>query len=1052
MNLSAPFILRPVATTLLAIGLFLAGATAYLFLPVASLPAVDFPTIRVSAAQPGADPMTMAATVAAPLERRLGEIPGVAEMTSASSLGSTSITAQFDLNRSVDGAARDVQAAINAAMTDLPSDLPTPPTFRKFNPAASPILILALTSKTMRPSAIYDAADTVVAQRIAQTPGVADVSVSGAEQPAIRVRVDPVAIAAMGVSMEDVRAALANANATGPLGAFDGARLAETIAVNDQLRTVRDYEQIVVKAANGAVARLSAIATVEQSTRNTRSAAWFNREPAVLLIITRQAGANVIDTVDRIRDALPEIEQRIPADIEISILSDRTQTIRASVRDMQFTLGASIALVMLVVFLFLRRAAATVAAGVAVPLALAGAFAAMWALGFSINNLSLMALVISVGFVVDDAIVMIENAFRHIERGASPLDAALKGAREIGFTVAAISVSLIAAFIPLLFMGGIVGRLFREFSVTLAVAIAVSMLVSLSVTPMICAHYVRSAPSRTATRLDRLAEGALAALLRAYASSLRAVLAHRALAALSLLLTIALTVYLYVVTPKGFFPQDDSGLIFGSVSGATDISYSQMLQLQQRATEIALSDPAVAAVGSSVGGSMFGGAVNNGRLFISLTPLAERGVSAARVVDRLRGRLQAIPGARVFMVAAQDLRVGGRQSRSQYQFTLWGPDFDELQAWVPRVQERLRRLPGVIDVSTDREQGGLQAGVTIDRAAATRLGVRVLDISNALNNAFSQRQVSTIYTQRNQYRVILETDPRFQRDPSDLDRVHVEGAGGVQIPLSAVARFERGTAPLVVNHQGSFPAVTITFNLAADMPIEIATDAIRRAVAEMHPPDSLRADFAGDARAFAQTVGAQPLLILAALIAVYIVLGVLYESLIHPLTIISTLPSAGLGALLALAMFRAELTVIAFIGIILLIGIVKKNGILMVDFALDGERRRGLSAEQAIYEACIERFRPILMTTLAALLGAAPLALAAGPGAELRRPLGIAIIGGLAASQALTLYTTPVIYLQLDRLRRRWRGRALEPDGPAVGGEAGARENAFPEVNSRSIS
>jgi multidrug efflux pump subunit AcrB len=680
----------------------------------------------------------------------------------------------------------------------------------------------------------------------------------------------------------------------------------------------------------------------------------------------------------------------------------------------------------MVVFMFLRRAAATTAAGITVPLSLAGTCAAMWLAGFSVNNISLMALVVSVGFVVDDAIVMIENAFRNLEKGATPFEAALAGARQIGFTVISISISLIAAFIPLLFMGGIVGRLFREFSVTLAFAIAVSTLVSLSVTPMICAHYVGKPPSTNATRFDRLIDGILSLLMQFYRTSLLAVLRHRPAAMLSFLLTIAATVYLYIYTPKGFFPQDDTGLIFGSVTAATDVSFPQMLQLQQRATGIIMSDPAVAAVGSSVGGSGFG-TVNNGRLFASLKPLDERGVPTARVVDRLRAKLQAIPGVRVFMVPAQDLRVGGRQSRSQYQFTLWGSNFEELQAWVPRVQERIRPFPGIVDVATDREQGGLQAAVAIDRVAAARLGVQVQDIDNALNDAFSQRQISTIFTQRNQYRVILEVEPRYQRDPSDLSKLYVGTSGGAQVPLSAVARIEKSTMPLVINHQGAFPAVTITYNLTSDMPIERATNAIREAVAEMHLPDSLRTDFAGDARAFAQSVGAQPLLILAALIAIYIVLGVLYESLAHPLTIISTLPSAGLGALLALAIFKAELTVIAFIGIILLIGIVKKNGIMLVDFALEGERERGLSPERAVFEACMERFRPILMTTMAALLGAVPLLVATGPGAELRRPLGMTIIGGLVISQILTLYTTPVIYLMLSQLHRIWWGAASAP-------------------------
>jgi multidrug efflux pump len=1028
MNFSAPFIRRPIGTTLISIGLFLVGAVAYDFLPVANLPSVDLPTIRVSAGRPGADPLIMAKTVAAPLERRLGEISGVTEITSTNSMGNTSIIVQFDLSRNIEGAARDVQAALNAALTDLPGDLPSLPTSRKMNPAATPILIIALTSKTISPSAIYDAADTVIAQRISQVAGVADVSVSGAEQPAVRVRVNPVALASMGVSMEDVRTAIVNANAAGPLGTFDGTALAESIATNDQLRTAHEYRGIIVKNINGTVIRLSDIASVEQSTRNSRSAAWFNKQPAVLLVINKQADANVIDTVDAIKDMLPTLKRWVPADIDISILSDRTQTIRASVTDMQLTLAATAILVMGVVFTFLRRGAATIAAGITVPLSLAGTCAAMWLAGFSINNLSLMALAVAVGFVVDDAIVVIENTFRNLEHGHRPLRAAMEGARQIGFTVISISVSLIAAFIPLLFMGGIVGKFLREFSVTLAFAIAISTVVSLSVTPMICAHFVRAAPSPNATWFDRLVEAVLRVLVTAYGRSLAVVLRYRAVTLIVLAATIALTVDLYIKTPKGLVPQDDSGLLFGSVTASTDVSYQTMVDLQQRATDIVLDDPAVAGVGSSVGGSAFSGSVNNGRLFVSLKPLSERGVTSAQVVDRMRGRLTAIPGVRVFLVSAQDVRVGGRQSRSQYQFTLWDPDFDELQEWVPRVQERIRQIPGIVDVSTDREQGGLQANVVIDRVAAARLGVKIQDIDNALNNAFSQRQISTVFTQRNQYRVILEVEQQFQTDPSDLEQVYVPTASGGSAPLSSVARFEKGTSPLVINHQGQFPAVTITYNLAPGMPIETASRAIARAVAELHLPDTLHAEAAGEALAFVQSAGAQPLLILAALIAVYIVLGVLYESLAHPLTIISTLPSAGLGALLALLMFKAELTVIAFIGIILLIGIVKKNGIMLVDFALEGERRLGLSPERAIYDACIARFRPILMTTMAALLGALPLVIATGPGSELRRPLGMTIIGGLVVSQILTFYTTPVIYLLLDKLHRRLWGGAVPPD------------------------
>ena len=1022
MNFSYPFIRRPVGTTLLAIGLFLIGAVAYRFLPVASLPTVEFPTIRVSASRPGADPSVMAATVAAPLERQLAGISGVTEITSVSSLGSTNITIQFDLNRNIDGAARDVQAALNAALTDLPGDLPTLPAFRKANPAAAPILILALTAKTTLPSAIYDAADSIIAQRIAQVDGVAEVSVNGSEQPAIRIRVNPIAIASMGFSMEDVRIAVANANATGPLGVFDGPDRAQTIAFNEQLREVRQYETLVVKVANGNVIRLSAIASVEQSVRNSRSAAWFNLQPSVLLVITKQSDANVIETVDQIRELLPELKRWIPADIEFSVLSDRTQTIRASIRDMQLTLGVTIVLVMLVVFVFLRRAAPTIAVGVTVPLSLTGTCAAMWVAGFSIDNLSLMALAVSVGFVVDDAIVMIENVFRNLEKGYSPLRATIDGARQIGFTVISISASLVAAFIPLLFMGGVVGRLFREFSVTLAFAIVISTVVSLSVTPMICAHFVRAAPSSNATTLDRWVESILRRMIDAYATSLNFVLRHRMLTLLVFLATIALTVELYIKTPKGYFPQDDTGLIFGGTRASPDISFEAMKELQQRATEIVLSDPAVASIGSSVGTSGFNASVNQGRLFISLKPLSERGISTQAFINRMRPKLTNIGGMRVFMVAAQDVRAGGRQSSSTYQFTLWDSDLEELQRLVPRVLARVQQLPELTDVNTDREQGGLQANVIIDRQVAARLGVRIQDIDNALNNAFSQRQISTIYSQRNQYRVILEIDPQFQRDPSDITRIYVNGSGNTQVALSSVARVEKGLAPLVVNHQGQFPAVTISYNLAANVTLEQASIAIQRAVAELHLPDTLHAEAAGDARQFAQSATAQPLLILAALLAVYIILGVLYESLAHPLTIISTLPSAGLGALLALQMFNAELTVIAFIGIILLIGIVKKNGIMMVDFALAGERERGLSPERAIYEACLARFRPILMTTMAALLGALPLVIASGPGSELRRPLGMTIIGGLLVSQILTLYTTPVIYLLLDRLHRRLWG------------------------------
>jgi hydrophobe/amphiphile efflux-1 (HAE1) family protein len=1030
-SFSEPFIRRPVGTTLLAVGLLLVGVVAYRFLPVASMPTVDFPTISVTANRPGADPETMAATVAAPLERRLGEIPGVTEMTSRSSLGTTRITVQFDLNRNIDGAARDVQAALNAALTDLPGDLQSRPSFRKSNPAATPIMILALTSKTVPPSALYDAADTVVAQRLSQIEGVAEVSVNGAEQPAIRIRVNPVALASMGLNMEDVRTAIANTNGIGAIGAFDGNERTVTISTNDQLRTAPDYDPIVVRSANGTVVRLSAVSSIEAGVRNSRSAGWFNGQPSVLLVINKQSDSNVIETVDRIRELIPEIKRWISPGIDISVLSDRTGTIRASIHDMQLTLVATIILVMFVVFVFLRRAAATLAAGVTVPLSLAGTCAMMWVAGFSIDNLSLMALAVSVGFVVDDAIVMIENCFRNLEKGMSPFRAAIEGAQQIGFTVISISISLVAAFIPLLFMTGVVGRVFREFSVTLAFAIAVSTAVSLTLTPMICAHFVRTPPSLDATWLDRAVERVLGLMVRSYARSLGIVLNYRGLTLLVMAATMAITAMLYVRTPKGFFPSDDTGLIYGGTRASSEISFNLMYELQQKAEAIVRADPAVAGVGSSIGSSGWNASVNRGNLFISLKPLSERGGATTQaVVTRLRLKTADIPGLNVFFFAMQDVRVGGRQGDSTYQYTLWDTDYGELLQWAPRVFAKIQTVPGLVDVSTDREQGGMQVNVSIDRVAASRLGVRVQDISNALNNAYAQRQVSTLYTQRNQYRVILEIDPQYQRDPTDLNRIYVSGANNTQVPLAAVTTITRGLTPLVVNHQGQFPAITVSFGLAEDMTISEATRRIDQAVAELHIPDTLHAEFAGDARAFRQSIGAQPLLIIAALIAVYIVLGVLYESLAHPLTIISTLPSAGLGALLALQIFNTELSLIAFIGIILLIGIVKKNGIMMVDFALEGERKRGLAPDRAIFEACLERFRPIMMTTMAALLGAIPLVVATGPGSELRRPLGITIVGGLIVSQMLTLYTTPVIYLLLDKLHRRlWGSRVHHERG-----------------------
>jgi multidrug efflux pump len=1022
-SISEPFIRRPVGTTLLGIGLFLAGLVAYEFLPVASVPNVDSPSIRVSASRPGADPSVMAGTVAAPLERRLGEIAGIDQITSTSSLGSTSIQLQFTIGRDIDRAARDVQAAINASLADLPSDLPSLPRFRKSNSAAAPVFVLALTSKTVSTSALYDVADTVIAQRISQVPGVGEVTVSGADQPAVRIALNPVALSNAGIATEDVRNAIVNANPLGPVGIFNGGRQSETLSINKQMRTAAEFRDIVIKSSNGNFVRLSDIAEIEDSVRNARSIAWFNKQPAVLIQVTKQGDANVIETVDRVRELIPALKQWIPAGVEISTLIDRTGTIRASVEDMQLTLLATALLVMVVVFVFLRRLAPTIAAGVSVPLALAGTCAGMWLAGFSIDNLSLMALAVSVGFVVDDAIVMIENMYRNLEHGMRPYQAALEGARQIGFTVLSISLSLMAAFTPLIFMDGIVGRLLREFSLTLAFAIVVSTVVSLTITPMICARYIKETTSDTATWLDRIVEGSLSRTVTFYERTLRVVLGFPILTLMVFFATIALTVTLYVKTPKGYFPTDDSGFVVGSTRASADTSFQTMLGLQQRIADIVMADPAVAGIGSVLGG---GATSNRGTLYITLkSPVERDGLTTALVIDRLRRNLGSVAGIRLFMFAAQDIRAGGRQSDSEYQYTLSSADLDLLQKWAPIVAKRMETVEGITDISSDRDPGGLQFTLAIDRQKASALGTAVQDIDNALNNAFSQRQIATVYTERNQYMVVLEIDHKFQGDPSNLDRIFVASTSGAQVPLSAIAHFQRTLSPLAVYHSQSFPSTTVSFNLLPAVPLEVATTNIQRAVDELHMPEGIRGSFDGNARDFNRTSGRQPLLILGALVAMYIVLGVLYESLAHPLTIISTLPSAGLGALLALQVTNTPLTIIAFVGIILLIGIVKKNGIMMVDFALDAERRRGLSSAEAIFEACSVRFRPILMTTLAALFAGIPLVIASGPGTELRRPLGITIIGGLLVSQILTLYTTPVIYLLIDRLRRRSEPAAI---------------------------
>ncbi|MFZ4787814.1 MAG: efflux RND transporter permease subunit [Beijerinckiaceae bacterium] len=1016
VNLSEPFIKRPIVTTLMAVGLMFAGLLAYLDLPVSSLPAVDFPTIRVSASRPGADPATMAATVAAPLERRLGEIAGVTEITSTSSLGNSAITIQFDVKRKIDNAARDVQAALNAAATDLPSDLPSLPVFRKTNPAAAPVLVLAIRSDSIPTSDLYDISDSVIAQRIAQVAGVAEVTVNGAEQPAIRVKVDPARLAAMGLGIDEVRTALVSANALGPVGSFDGENQAEMLATNAQLVTIEDFKRVIVAVRNSVAVTLGDVADVRSGVRNTRAAGWFNGKPAVLLIITKQPQANVIETVDKVKALIPELRRWIPASVEMAIVSDRTSTIRASISDLMVTLCAAIVLVMLVVWLFLRRGAQILAVGMTVPLSLAGSFAAMWVAGFTLDNLSLLAITISVGFVVDDAIVVVENIHAQLERGATRLQAALEGARQIGFTVFSISLSLIAAFIPMLFLDGAVGRMFREFALTLTFAIAVSTFVSLTVAPMICSRLMKRDSDTTRSRLDQIFEQGLEWLSQSYQASLIPVLRHPWLTILTFVLVIGASVALFRALPKGGFPQDDTGLIFGFTEASADVSFGAMIGLQQRVADIVLADPAVASASSFIGASGGIASVNQGRILISLKPFAERGISSNAVVIRLRKSLAAVTGIWLFMVPVQDLRVGGRVGKSPFQFTLWGQDLDALQTWAPRAVAALKAAPELVDVSTDKINGGLQLNLVIDRTRAAQLGVKIQAIDAVLGDSFGQKQVATLYSQRNQYRVVMESDR--QRDPNDLNALYVTGTGGVQVPLSTLVRFERGISPLLVNHQGQFPAITITYDVAPNVSQDAAFKAVRRVIEGLHLPDTLNSDFAGDAKAFSAAAGTQGLLILAAFVAVYLILGILYESLVHPLTIISTLPSAGLGALLSLWLFGMELTLIAMIGIILLIGIVKKNGIMLVDFAIAAQREQQLSPYDAIYKACGARFRPILMTTLAALLGALPLVLAMGPGAELRRPLGVTIIGGLVLSQLLTLYTTPVIYLMMDRFSR----------------------------------
>jgi multidrug efflux pump len=1017
MSLSSPFIRRPVATTLLTAAIVLAGAVAFRELPVSPLPQVDFPTITVGASLPGASPEIMASSIATPLERQFGRIAGITEMTSSSNLGTTSVTLQFDLTRDINGAARDVQAAINAARSYLPTNLPGNPTYRKVNPADSPIMVLGLTSPIYDRGTLYDAASTIMQQRLSQIEGVGQVTVGGSSLPAVRVDVNPTQLNSYGLGLQDVASMLSRQNANSPKGQImDGATTAD-VTTNDQLLKAVDYMPLVVGYHNGAAVKLSDVANVEDSTENIRAAGFVNGKPSVLIIIYRQPGANIIDTVDRIRAALPALKASVPSAIDTQIVIDRTLTIRASVRDVERSLIVSITLVILVVFVFLRDVRATLIPSVAVPASLIGTFGVMYLCHYSIDNLSLMALTISTGFVVDDAIVVIENITRYIEQGMAPMQAALKGASEIGFTVLSISISLVAVFIPILMMGGIVGRLFREFAVTLSVAILVSLVISLTTTPMMCSRLLKHVRDEEHGNAYRASERAFKALLGAYERSLGWVLEHSRLTLVVLGLTIALNFYLFWVVPKGFFPQQDNGIIFGGIQGSQDTSFQAMQKATARIIDVVKTDPGVAYAMAFTGG---GGATNSGFIFVGLQPFEQRHATSSQIIDRLRPKLLAIPGANTFMQAAQDLRIGGRGSSAQFQYTIQSDNVQNLVEWGPVLLQQMRKIRLLTDVNTDQQNSGLQANLTYDRATASRLGITPQMLDNSLYEAFGQSQVSTMYTAINQYHVVLEVAPKFWQSPVSLNDVYIRAAQGKVVPLSAIAHYEPATAPLSVNHQGQYPSVTISFNLAPGVALSQAATAINGMEQKIGMPNSITGMFSGTLQAFQSSLATQPFLIITALLAVYIVLGILYESYIHPITIISTLPSAGVGAVLALMIFHKDLSIIALIGIILLIGIVKKNAIMMIDFALAAERNDGRSPRDAIFQACILRFRPILMTTMAAMFGAFPLAFGTGTGSELRNPLGITIIGGLILSQMLTLYTTPVVYLSLDRLRVKW--------------------------------
>ena len=1031
MHLSAPFIQRPVATSLLSLALLMAGSVAYSLLPVASLPDVDYPVIGVGAGLPGASPETMASAVATPLERKFGRIAGVNQMTSTSSLGSTNVTLQFDINRNIDAAARDVQASINAARSQLPSYLPQNPGYRKANPADSPILILTLTSDVVPKPQMYDMADSILAQKISQIQGVGQVFVGGSSSPAVRAELNPMQLGSNGIGLEAVRTALAGANANRPKGAFQNANQRWQISDNDQIFKASDYGPIIAgyNPQTGAPVRITDIGKVTDSIADIHTAGVSAIKPdkgppaelksAVLIIIFKSPGANIISTVDNVLAEIPRLQASIPPTIKIDVAVDRTTTIRSSVHDVEISLIISVALVVLVVFLFLREVWATIIPSIAVPLSLVGTFGVMYLLGYTIDNLSLMALTIATGFVVDDAIVVIENITRYLEMGMNPFDAAMKGSKEIGFTVLSMSTSLIAVFIPILLMGGIVGKLFREFAVTLSVAIAVSLLVSLTTTPMLCAKFLKSRDESRHGPVYRASERAFNWLHNEYASGLRWVLRHQALMLCVLIGTFALNIYLYIIVPKGFFPQQDTGRLGGQTVAAQDISFAAMRDKQRQLAQMTLDDPAVRTVTAFAGGGR--NSNNVGFMFVALKPLNERPgrVSADQVVNRLRARLSGVPGARLFLQAFQELQVGGRASAAQYQYTLSDENLNELNAWAPRLEARAKTMPELRDVSTDQQDQGLAANLVIDRDAASRLGITAAAIDQVLYDAFGQREVSTMYTGLNQYFVVMEVDPIYQQSPDALNGIFIKSSTGAMVPLSTIAHYQQQRTSLAVNHQGQYPAVTLTFNLAPNVALGDAVTALEKVQSEMGMPSAVHATFQGTAQAFQDSLKNEKWLILAALVAVYIVLGILYESLIHPLTILSTLPPAGVGAILALMLTGTDLSIIALIGIILLIGIVKKNAIMMIDFALQAEREQGLPPVEAIYQACLLRFRPIMMTTMAALFGGLPLAIGMGVGSELRQPLGITIVGGLIVSQMLTLFTTPVVYLFFDRLQ--WR-------------------------------